>query len=273
MNRTIALALLLVAVPAFAQPKADGKYVKKDTRGETAAATLSSFGLPTLQGTWRFAGPFDNTDKKGFDAAYPPEKEVDLKATYTGKGGAKFGWAEYKKFALGQVLDLAPLCPKSPYDAVVYLYHEFEATDEVKLPLSLGSDDTLSVWFNGERLIHEAYERPAAADQDIVTLKVKKGTNKLLLKIGQMGGGWQVYVCPLLPDSLPKEVKAAFAKDFPAGIGAGAKPGNNTAVGDEPKYYPVTTFPLPKDCVLEADGLHPPRRDVAGEQPRIRDAE
>ncbi len=251
--RTLALALLLVAVPAFAQ-KPDGKYVKKGTRGDTAAATLASFGLPTLQGPWRFAGPFDNADKKGFDEAYPPEKGVDLKAEYTGKGGAKFGWAEYKKFALGQILDLKPLCPKSPNDAVIYLYHEFDSAEEVKLPLSLGSDDTLSVWFNGERLIHEPHMRPAAPDQDFATLNVKKGTNKLLIKIGQIGGGWEVYVCPGLPDSLPKAVTSAFTKDFPIGNGGG-KPSMQTAVGEEPKFYPVTTFPLPKDCVLEVGGL------------------
>ena len=66
-----------------AQPKPD--YVKKATRAETAKATLASFDLPNLSGKWYFAGPFDNPDRKGIDVKYPPEKEVDLKATFVGK--------------------------------------------------------------------------------------------------------------------------------------------------------------------------------------------
>lgn len=254
MPRSLLAALLLaVAVPAFAQPKADGKYVKKGSKAETAVATLSSFNLPTLTGKWQYAGPFDNKESVGFDAKYPPEKAVDLKAEYAGKDGVKVGWKEWKGFQLGKVIDLKPLCPDSPNDAVVYLFTEFEAGADVKLPLSLGSDDSLSVFLNGERIHHEPHVRPAAPDQDLVTLKLKKGKNQLMLKIGQLGGGWEVYICPGLPDSLPKEVRAAFDKDFPTG--GGSAPAMSAAQGDEAKYYPVTTFPTPKDCALEVGGL------------------
>lgn len=258
MNRLLALAVvaLAAAVPlvSLAQQKTDGQYVKKGNRGDTAAATLASFGLPTLQGPWHSAGPFDNADNAGFDAAYPPEKGVDLKAEFTGKGGAKFGWKEWKTFQLGKVLDLKPLCPKSPNDAVVYLAHEFESAAAVKLPVSFGSDDSLSVFFNGKRIHHEPHVRPAAPDQDILTLDVQKGKNTLLVKIGQLGGGWEAYISPLLPDSLPKDVRAKFAKDFPTASGGGGG-GANPATGEEAKFYPVVTFPTPKDCVLEAGGL------------------
>jgi hypothetical protein len=254
MKRLLVLAALLLAVPAFAQPKADGQYVKKNNKGETAAATLASFGLPTLQGMWHAAGPFDNKDNAGFDEAYPPEKGVDLKAEYVGKGGVKVTWKEWKDFKLGKVIDLKPLCPTSPNSAVVYLYHEFEAAADGKLPLSLGSDDTLSVFLNGKRVYHEAHQRPAGPDQDAVELDVKKGKNTLMIKIGQGGGDWAVYIAPDLPTSLPKEVRAKFGKDFPAGGGGGTAKGT-TPQGDEAKFYPMTTFSTPKDCVLEAGGL------------------
>ena len=45
--------------------------------------------LPTLGGKWYYAGPFDNTDRAGFDHAYPPEKAVDLTARYTGTTSIK----------------------------------------------------------------------------------------------------------------------------------------------------------------------------------------
>ena len=69
----------------------------------SCSATLASFGLPNLEGKWYYAGPFDNADNAGFDAAYPPEKEVDLKATYTGKGGRKVGDAVYKYLDQGLI--------------------------------------------------------------------------------------------------------------------------------------------------------------------------
>jgi len=259
MKRLLALVAVTLAavvpVLSFAQPKTDGQYVKKGSKGETAAATLSSFGLPTLQGTWHYAGPFDNKDNKGFDEAYPPEKSVDLKAEYTGKGGAKFGWKEMKGFKLGQMFDLMSLFPRTKTDAVVYLFTEFESAADVKLPLSLGSDDTLSVFINGERVHHEGHIRAAEPDQDVVVLSVKKGKNQLVLKIGQAAGEWKVYACPLLPESLPKDVRAKFNKDFPAGGGGGNTAKGTTPQGDEAKYYPVTTFPTPKECVLEVGGL------------------
>jgi len=40
---------------------------------------------------WQVAGPFDNTEMRGFDTAYPPEQSVDLSATYGGKLG-EVGW-------------------------------------------------------------------------------------------------------------------------------------------------------------------------------------
>lgn len=259
MKRLLALVAvaLAVVVPlvSFAQPKTDGQYVKKGSKGDTAAATLASFGLPTLQGTWHYAGPFENKDNSGFDEPYPPEKGVDLKAEYTGKNGAKFGWKEWKDFKLGKVIDLKPLCPKTPNDAVVYLYHEFDAAADVKLPISLGSDDSLTVLFNGKRIHHEPHVRPAAPDQDIVVLDVKKGKNQLLIKIGQLAGGWEAYIAPALPASLPKDVRAKFDKDFPTGGGGGGTAKGTTPQGDEAKYYPITTFPTPKDCVLEVGGL------------------
>ena len=36
---------------------------------------------------WHVIGPFDNTGEKGYDVAYPPEREINLTATYDGKKG------------------------------------------------------------------------------------------------------------------------------------------------------------------------------------------
>ncbi|QJW95552.1 DUF7133 domain-containing protein [Frigoriglobus tundricola] len=246
-----AVALAPLA-PTGAQPKdAPAGYVKKGTRAETARATLAALKLPDLGGKWYYAGPFDNTENAGFDFAYPPEKQVDLKAAYTGKGGAKVAWKEFTGFPLGKVVDLQKLFPDTRTDAVVYLYHRFDAPKAYKWPLSFGSDDTLSVFINGKRVIHEPYVRPAAADQDRVEVDVKEGANELLVKIGQAGGGWEVYVAPELPSVVPAAARRQFDRDFPLrGETEAARP-----VKGEEMHYKIVTIPLASDCVLEVGGL------------------
>ena len=61
-------------------------------------------GQPKI-GKWYFAGPFDNSDRRGFDIAYPPEHEIDLGKQYVGKIGEKVAWRE-GNFHDGQVNNL-----------------------------------------------------------------------------------------------------------------------------------------------------------------------
>ena len=43
---------------------------------------------------WKVIGPLDNTDGKGFDAAYPPEQKIDLEAPCQGKHG-EIRWIDH----------------------------------------------------------------------------------------------------------------------------------------------------------------------------------
>jgi hypothetical protein len=249
--RTLALAALAVTLAvALAQPPKEGEFVNKGNRPASAAATLASHGLPNLDGKWFLAGPFDNTERAGFEFAYPPEKGFDPKATYAGKGGAKVQWKEFTAFKTGAVIDLAK-ATGTKSNAVAYLYHTFESPKAFKWPLSFGSDDTLSVFINGKRVYHEPHVRPAAPDQDLVTIDVKEGKNELLVKICQEIGGWEVYVAPELPELIPATIRKQLDRNFPPRLEvAAAAP----AKGEE-KHYQMTTIPLPADCVLEAGGL------------------
>lgn len=251
--RPVALALCVLFPTALvAQPKPAGEYVKKANRPDTVRATLATFGLPTLEGPWHYAGPFDSAGGDGIETAFPPEKGIDLKATFVGKGAVKFGWKPVPEFVPGKVYNLLRLFPEDNTDAVVYLVHEFEAKEAVKLPLSLGSDDTLTVFFNGKRILHEDNVRAAAPDQSRCDLDVKPGTNRLLLKIGQYSGGWAVYANPELPTTLPAKVLARLDQDFPTATQVKAEA---SALAGEARHYKVTTLPTPETCVLEVGGL------------------
>jgi len=189
------------------------RYVKKATREETILETLKQNGYPALEGKWYYIGPFENHEKKGFAAEYPPEKELDLGKSYTGKGNQAVGWKELPRFQLGQLYDIKQAIHQD--HAVVYLCHEFQATQACSLEVGLGSDDTLSVWLNGKQLLAKDVYRGAAPDQDLVVLPVQPGSNQLLLKVCQGTGDWRFYVWPRWPDHLEKNFKSSLQRDFP----------------------------------------------------------
>jgi hypothetical protein len=250
-----ALAAAVALTPVNAQPagSAGEKYVKKDNRADTIRATLAACGLPNLEGKWYYIGPFDNTEGVGFDEVLPPEKQIDLSAAYAGKNGKKVKWKEYTEFKPGSVVNLMNLFPDDKHYGVVYLYHAFESPSSYKQRLSLGSDDTLSVFMNGKRVLHEKHNRGASADQDFVDVDVKKGKNELLIKICQEAGEWAAYVNPAeLPSTVSENVRKRLHKDFAASTNVT----NTTAApSGEALFYKVSTIPLPSDCVLEVGGM------------------
>ncbi len=67
--------------------------------------------------------------------------------------------------------------------------------DEAKeVQLLVGSDDSIKVWLNGEVVHTNAVNRGRARWQDEFAVKLKRGKNLLMVKVGDRGGGWGVYV-------------------------------------------------------------------------------
>lgn len=165
-------------------------------------------------GQWRYIGPFMNKNRAGFKAVYGPEKEIDYRKKYDGKG-EQVGWVE-GQFTDGQVNNLALF--KDNNDGVVYLHREIRCRADMELPVSLGSDDGLVVWLNGTKLLSQDIDRACAPDQARLTLKLKKGKNDLLLKVTQGGGDWAFYFKPLA--EVPPAVTWHFA-DVSDAVGLG----------------------------------------------------
>lgn len=184
-------------------------------------------------GKWRYAGPFDDASGRGFDTVFPPERSVDLTAQYDGKNGEKAVWRE-RDFTDGQVHSLALFQPQNNSNAIVFLYREIETPVPTEVPVSLGSDDALIVWLNGERLLAENVQRGAAADQAHVKLLLKPGRNAFLMKICQGGGEWGFYFKAGQPIALP----APLFTDVSDQVGLGQsglaanEPGEHLVVAD-----------------------------------------
>jgi hypothetical protein len=184
--------------------------------------------VPLTLGRWHFIGPFDNAGGRGFGTAYPPEKEIDFQKKYPGKNGEEAAWRT-GDFNDGDVNNLALFKPENNVEAAVYMYREIESNAVRELPVSLGSDDTLTVWLNGQRLLAENVARACAPDQAQVVLKLKPGKNKLLLKVCQGGGEWAFYFASKVP--LPPAMTWQF-EDVSAKVGLGPDGIGSTVKGD-----------------------------------------
>lgn len=157
---------------------------------------------------WKVVGLFDNTDNAGMTTAYGPEKEktVNTAASYEGLRGA-VTWQDVTPNMISGD-SLAPkyvdLLAKWPAENVVaYALTYVHSPDERKVRFDIGSDDGIVVWLNGTEIFRHNDRRGATPAQDKLTAQLKQGWNEVLLKIGQLPGGWGFYFEIKTPDGEP----------------------------------------------------------------------
>jgi len=145
---------------------------------------------------WYAIGPFPDPDGKGHEIAYPPEKGVDLKATYKGIERADVAWKRILPpdgAALGpNAVDLLPHF--KPNTCVCgYAFTKIASDRDRTVFLYAGSDQRMTVWVNGEKVLARDLYRAAAPDQDRVEIRLRKGENTVLVKLCHRWEGWSFY--------------------------------------------------------------------------------
>jgi alpha-glucosidase len=152
--------------------------------------------LPSINAWW-VVGPFDAPESKGLTTVYPPEKSIDLAATYPGKDDAAIAWRKVERpltagadFGAEFFVNFADVFGRRHYDAVAYAVAYLHAPEDMDVTLAMGSDDGAVVWLNGREVHRVAVGRAYQARQDKVALRLSAGVNTLLLKIDQHGGDW-----------------------------------------------------------------------------------
>lgn len=134
--------------------------------------------------SWKLIGPFDNSNKKGFDVAYPPEKEIDLAASYEGKG-TKVKWIDHTTMDEHGVVDLNKAVGKH-MGAIAYAFTEFISEADRDVDLRLGCINGSKTWLNGDLMTSShVYHTGMQIDQYIGRGRLRKGRNQILLKIAQ----------------------------------------------------------------------------------------
>lgn len=171
----------------------------KDKKSTGYAVGIDGFKLNPVREfipEWYVIGPFPNERESdilryGLDTVYPPEQEINLIKTYFGADSQRVKWKKYKTPERGY-FTLWDKC--KPYEFVVcYVLTYVYSAQEQSVPLLIGSDDGSKVFLNDQELYRFLDVRIAAPDQDEVELNLKKGWNKLLLKIENNFGGYAFF--------------------------------------------------------------------------------
>nr|MCU0702880.1 c-type cytochrome [Fimbriiglobus sp.] len=132
--------------------------------------------------SWLIAGPFPAEGDKALDTDFGPEKKAfDVAATFKA-GGKDVAWRTVRGDAKGYI-DLAALHGGSSANSVSYMARTIESPADQEVTILLGTDDGCRLWVNGEKVFgHERHEAAAPA-RDAVKVKLKRGSNVVLLKV------------------------------------------------------------------------------------------
>jgi hypothetical protein len=133
---------------------------------------------------WHVIGPFDNTGEKGFDVAYPPEREINLAAAYEGKKGS-VKWIEYSTQDEDGKIDLhKPLSEQK--GVIAYATAEFFSEKKQEVEFRMAAVNALKLWLNG-RLVdeHKVYHSGLQLDMYVSRASLEPGRNVILVKVCQ----------------------------------------------------------------------------------------
>jgi hypothetical protein len=160
-----------------------------DMRGRYREAKAKYDELGVIRRYW-LIGPFPNRQGMGFRQAYPPEKEINLDAAYE-HGTSEIKWYKMDRDLQAGHLDFERFFVETDNVlayTLVYLVSQRRQTVEVRA----GSDDTLTLFLNGEPAWYHEQYRAVRFDDDVVDVQLEEGTNTLLFKVCEDWGAWHL---------------------------------------------------------------------------------
>ncbi len=158
-------------------------------------------------------GSFDNEGKSGCDTDFGPESALDLSASYQSKG-REVSWRKPAAKGFDGYVDLSlPLRPNT--EAVGYALTWLSATAETKAELSLGTSGAFRLFVNGVKVgASDRYNVPRA-DQHRVQVNLRKGLNRVLLKVCQDKGPFGFLLRAEKVDGAPGTITVVLPETVP----------------------------------------------------------
>lgn len=133
---------------------------------------------------WHVIGPFDNTGEKGYDVAYPPEREINLAAALEGKKGP-VKWIAWSTPDADGKIDFHKSLGEQK-GVIAYAATDFISEKKQAVEFKMTSVNALKLWLNG-RLVdqHKVYHSGTLLDQYVSRAELEPGRNVLLVKVCQ----------------------------------------------------------------------------------------
>ncbi len=181
-------------------------------RGRTVRAQDQLKELGFVQDVW-VVGGFDNEGKGGCDTDFGPESALDLGATYPSKR-LEVGWRKPMAKSPDGYVDLSvPLRPST--EAVGYALTWLSATAETRAQLSLGVSGGFRLFVNGVKVAQSDRYNAPRPDQHRLEVRLRKGLNRVLVKVCQEKGPFGFYLRAEKPEGAPGSVQVALPDTVP----------------------------------------------------------
>lgn len=137
---------------------------------------------------WLVIGSFENRENMGYYEEYPPEKGIDLNASYDGVRW-KVKWKKLSHLRFDGVLDMREVMQPDMW-ACAYALTFINSLSEQDAALRIGGDDAFKVWVNDRVVLEDDTAKCFVYDQHVIGVKLRKGWNKVLVKLCQNEGQW-----------------------------------------------------------------------------------
>ena len=166
------------------------EYYRDKGMLDKADEHLQKTGLIT-EDSWLVLGPFDNTDKIGFDTAYILEDTtlIDTTVKYDTIDG-KVGWQKSSDDKLDGNIRFG----KDVDWGVAYAWTTVTSPDVREVQFRFDSDDQGKVWLNGVEVYAHTETHKARMDRYIFPVTLKTGPNSILVKVCEEMEGWGFYL-------------------------------------------------------------------------------
>ncbi|QSQ20011.1 DUF3857 domain-containing protein [Pyxidicoccus parkwayensis] len=162
-------------------------------------------------GDYYVVGGFENEGKAGCDTDFGPEAaNLDLAATYPGAKGREATWRKLTANTTDGYVDLATAV-RPNRETVAYAVTWLEASNETRVSMGVGTSGAFRLWVNGQLAAKEDRYNLPRPDQSRVSVKLRKGLNRVLVKVCQESGPLGFYLrqeSPSVRASLPPKAPA-----------------------------------------------------------------
>ncbi len=140
---------------------------------------------------WYIIGPFKNENRSGMETLFMPEVEINFNKIYTDGAFHPVKWRKIFKPPFSKIDIKNYFTPDK--NCVAYFLTFIDVPEDKYYYIGIGTDDGYKLWINDTLIKENNIYRKAFFDQERFKVYLKKGINKILLKISQEYFDWELY--------------------------------------------------------------------------------